>query len=95
MDIRAPKDVKEIYKRLQKVNNRTKNKIDVLQDVLRDYDNYCSKLENFKGFSVRQLIDDISRAKIKRKNVSKRYLHQEFLRIKELADFRIRHTPWS
>ena len=94
MDKKAPKEIKELVQRIKATNNQTKNKIDVLQSILIEYDNFCSQLGDFRGYSVKGLIDDITKAKTKRKNVSKHSLHQEFLRIKEDALFKIEHSIW-
>ncbi len=81
----------EIVRNLKQINNQTENKIDQLKLLLIEYDNLHSQA-NLKGFQVSELIQDIDTAKNKRKNVSRKYIHGEFVRIKELALIRIEHN---
>ena len=82
----------EILKKLKKINNQSENKIDLLKLTLIEYNNLIKSESNFKGFQVLELIQDIDNAKSRRVNVSKKYIHTEFLKIKEVALFRIEHN---
>ncbi len=85
---------KDFVRRIKAVNNQTENKIDVLQKILIEYNNFCKSIPDFKGYSVSMLIDNIMETKTKRKNVSKRSIHKAFLTIKEDAIFKIEHSIW-
>lgn len=84
--------LKDFVRRIKAVNNQTENKIDVLQKILIEYNDFCKFFPDFRGYSISMLIDKITEAKTKRKNVSKRSIHQAFLTIKEDALFKIEHT---
>ncbi len=94
MDNEVKNKFKEFVRRSKAVNNQTENKIDVLRTILVEYNAFCLSLKDFKGYPITMLIDDISNAKTKRKNVSQHYIHKEFIRIKENALFKIEHTVW-
>lgn len=85
-------DTNSIIKRIEKITNKTENKIDELQNALIDYESIIKKVENFRGYPISECISLIDEAKNKRKNVSRKYIHQQFLHIKELSLFRLRHN---
>lgn len=85
------KGLKDILERAKAINNRTEDKIDRLKSVLIEYEEFVESVPNFTGFRLSELINDIDHAKNKRINVSKKSLHTDFKRIKELAVFRINH----
>lgn len=91
MENQSLKKAEGIIKKLEKINNQTENKIDQLKLALVEYDTLQSQA-NLGGYQVSELIQAIDTAKTKRKNVSKKYIHGEFVRIKELALFRIKHN---
>ena len=92
MEKEAVKKFKDFVRRIKAVNNQTENKIDVLKTILIEYDDFCKSLPDFKGYPMTILIDDITIAKTRRKNVSKHSIHKDFLRIKEDALFKITHS---
>ena len=92
MENDVAKKFKEFVRRIKALNNQTENKIDVLKTILIEYNDFCKSLPDYKGYSVVTLIDDITHAKTKRKNVSKHSIHKDFLRIKEDALFKIEHS---
>ena len=83
---------KEIIKKIERINNQTPNKIDELMSTLIEYDTLIHSVENFSGYQIIELVQNIDKAKTKRVNVSKKYIHGEFKRIKEAALFRIKHN---
>lgn len=92
MDKETIKEIKELIQTIEKINNRTENKIDALKLVLIEYNELSKRDSNFGDFSVVELIKDIDVAKKKRVNVSKKSIHSDFLRIKKESLFRIKHN---
>ena len=87
------KEVKTFIKKIKAINNRTEDKIIVLKKTLQEYNTYRNNHLDFLGnsYQVEDLINSITIAQTKRKNVSKKSLHDEFSRTKELALFRLEH----
>lgn len=92
MDKNTLDEIHSIIKKIENINNRTENKIDQLLIAIMEYDEIIKNLDNFNGFQVSEFIQQIIEAKNKRKNVSRKYIHGQFLRIKDLVLFRLKHN---
>lgn len=57
-----------------------------------EYNEIVKNLDNFKRFQVSDFIQQIIDAKNKRKNVSRKYIHGQFLMIKDIVLFRLNHN---
>jgi len=92
MDENISHSIHALIMKIEKINNRTENKINELQIAINEYDTIIKRIDNFKGYCISEFIQQITEAKNKRKNVSRKYIHNEFLRIKEIVLFRLRHN---
>ncbi len=87
-------DLGVLISRIEKINNRTENKLEVLKTTLVEYDRFRNLHSDIfsNNYQVSDLINSITIAQTKRKNVSKKSLHKEFLKTKDDALFRLWHT---
>ena len=88
------KELKSFILRIYRINNQTENKLDVLRTALQEYDKFRNlHSEVFaNNYQISDLINTITTAQNKRNNVSKASLHKAFLKVKDDALFRLRHT---